>query len=308
MPTETFKILAIDGGGIRGVFPAYILACIQDKLDIDLYDNFDMIAGTSTGSIIASAIAIKKNPNDIVSLYKEKGAEIFGDPVKSCCPKFLKPLLHSKYKNSALQKHLFDEFKEITLGEIEKPLLLPATDIGNGCVHVFKSQYDSHFTRDKNVKLKDAVLASCSAPTFFNPVKVDEYLLADGGVWANNPSLAAVLDAIKRLKIPTNNIKILSIGTGHSRSFYGTSKKKRWGLGTGWKHQKFIEMLLSLQAQSTENYLKIFLQSDQWIRLNFESNTDLPLDNVACLNDLISKADKMFSHESKNISNFINDN
>ncbi len=77
MNSDTFKILSIDGGGIRGVFPTHILSCISKRLNIDVTDYFDMIAGTSTGSIVAGAIALKKEPSEIISLYKEYGIKIF---------------------------------------------------------------------------------------------------------------------------------------------------------------------------------------------------------------------------------------
>ena len=195
MTYEIFKILSIDGGGIRGIFPAHILKCIQERLDIDVYDYFDMFAGTSTGSIIAAGIACRKHPSEIVSLYENCGADIFSQPIRSYWPSILKQGMHSKYENTQLKNVLCKEFGNTVLGDIEKPLLIPATDIGHGGVHVFKSAYSNEFTRDKSVPISQAVLASCSAPVFFNPTRVDNYLLADGGVWANNPALAAVIDA-----------------------------------------------------------------------------------------------------------------
>lgn len=229
MDRNDFKILSIDGGGIRGIFPAHILQCVQERLDINVYEDFDMIAGTSTGSIIAAGIAFQKKPSEIVSLYSKHGAEIFGQKKHSWWPSRIKQGVHSKYENNNLKAVLHSEFGETKLGDIEKPLLIPATDIGHGGVHVFKSSYSRSFTRDKNVAVKQAVLASCSAPAFFDPAKVDNYLLADGGVWANNPALAAVIDAQYRFDVNAKDIRILSIGTGQSRTAYGTDDSKGWG-------------------------------------------------------------------------------
>ncbi len=97
--SKTFNILAIDGGGIRGVFPAYIIQCIQERLGIDVYEYFDMIAGTSTGAIIAAGIACGKNPSKIVSLYKNNSKDIFGEKIESWWPSKLKQGMHSKYDN-----------------------------------------------------------------------------------------------------------------------------------------------------------------------------------------------------------------
>jgi len=299
-----FRILSIDGGGIRGIYPAQILEFIQDRLDKSIYDNFQMFAGTSTGSIVAAGIAKREDPAKIVSLYKNDGGKIFGSEISSWWPKMLAQGFHSKFKNEELIKVLEKEFEELTLGEIDKPLILPATDIGTGGVHVFKSNFCKEFTRDLRVKVCDAVLASCSAPTYFDPVKVGNYNLADGGIWANNPSLIAYTEAIHRLKVKPENIRILSLGTGHSKIAYGTKQRKGWGLINGWEGRQFIDFLLSLQAQTTHNHLKLLLQPNQLLRLTFESDAELPLDDTSSVDGLISQADKDFSRKSSELKEF----
>lgn len=307
--SKVFKILSIDGGGIRGIYPAHILRCIEERLQINLYDTFDMIAGTSTGAIIAASTAMRVAPGDIVAMYQEHGAGIF---VKKTCwlpgnklQNAIQPMFESCYDSQYLNGVLTEIYQDKRLGEITKPLLLPATDIGNGCVHVLKSSYSKEFTRDKDILVKDAVLASCSAPTFFDPHKLGHYLLADGGLWANNPALAAVIDAQRRLGVPQANIRILTIGTGHSKTMYGTATKRKWGLMNGWKNKEFINFILSLQSQSAMNYLTLKLSTNQIKRLDFESDLPLPLDDVSMVNDLITRADHDFTHESEKIRNFI---
>jgi patatin-like phospholipase/acyl hydrolase len=263
-----------------------------------------MIAGTSTGSIVAAAVATKIDPNKVVALYREHGPSIFSRK-KSFLPAKYQPGFESIYKNENLKTVLHEIFGDIRLGEIPKPLLIPATDVGNGGVHVFKSAYQEDYHRDGKVPLHQAILASCSAPTYFNPTKVDEYLLADGGLWANNPSLAVVIDAQRRLGIELPDIRILSLGTGHAKTCYGVKGDRDWGLLNGWKGTEFISFLMSLQAQTTNNYLQLMLGSDQILRLDFESNCPLPLDDCAALDDLISNADRVFTHNSSKIREFL---
>lgn len=303
--SQTFNILAIDGGGIRGIVPAHILNSIVGKLGIDLNENFQMLAGTSTGSIIVAGLACGISTEEIANLYKSIGEKIFIKN-ESYWPKNIKPAFHSLYDNTNLKKTLKETFGDIKLGDIKKPLLIPSTDIGNGGVHVFKSNYCKHFTRDMDVPVCDAVLASCSAPTFFDPTIVGEYALADGGLWANNPSLAAFIDAQRRLSIPADSIKILSVGTGHAKSFYGTDLEKKWGMLNGWQRQEFISFILSLQSQSTHNYLQLIMKEDHLLRLNFESDLPLPLDDCTATKDLFSRADKLFTYETENIKAFFN--
>jgi len=306
---KLFRILSIDGGGIRGIYPAHILRCIEERLQINLYESFDMIAGTSTGSIIAAGVANGVPAADIVEMYKAHGGDIFKKKKFLCPGKKLKsmfqPMLDSVYDAQYLNKVLTEVFHEKLLGEIVKPLLIPSTDIGNGCVHVLKSGYSKEFTRDNNVLVKDAILASCSAPTYFDPHKLGHYLLADGGLWANNPALAAVIDAQRRLEVNQEDIRILTIGTGHSKTVYGTYTSRKWGLINGWKNKEFINFILSLQSQSAMNYLNLQLRPDQIKRIDFETDLPLPMDDVSKIKDLITKADHDFTHDSESIRKFI---
>lgn len=302
---DKFEIMAIDGGGIRGVVPAHILKCLFSRLEVDIKNRFDMFAGTSTGSIIAAGIVCDVPVTKMVDLYKELGNSIFKKR-ESLLPDKIKPGFRSLYHNDGLKDALKEIFKDIKLGDISKPLLLPSTDIGNGIVHVFKSSYSKKFTRDKDVFVRDAVLASCSAPIYFNPVYTSDYALADGGLWANNPSLCAFIDAQKRLDVPLDKIKIFSIGTGHAKTFYGTDVDKNWGLINGWKAENFIGLILSLQSQSTHNYLRLIMNQDDLLRINFESDMPLPLDDYNAVNDLISRADKEFTHKTEEIIKFLN--
>jgi patatin-like phospholipase/acyl hydrolase len=302
---STFRILTIDGGGIRGVFPAHILKRISAELEGNLTDRFGLIAGTSTGSIIAAATAVGLSSEKVIELYRDEGSKIF-TPLKTFWPNFLRQGFTSCYDREYLGKVLKDVFQERKLKDVPLPLIIPATDVGNGKVHVFKSRYHRDFVRDPEVPVWQAVLASCSAPTYFDPLKLDAYNLADGGLWANNPALVAFVDAQRRLEIPPSDIKILSIGTGHSKVAYGTAYREKWGLLNGWQGTRFIDFLLSLQAQSTHNTMGLLL-GKQLLRLNFESDEALPLDDVSCIGDLISKADDEFTHRAHEIREFFED-
>jgi patatin-like phospholipase/acyl hydrolase len=306
---KPFRILSIDGGGFRGVYSAHLLSCIESKLNISLLDTFDMIAGTSTGSIIAAGIACGIPASKILQLYKDHGGRIFRRRLHARLP-LISGLFASKYKNKYLKKTLGTTFGDIKLGGLSKPLIIPSTDIGNGCVHVFKTKYDDGFVRDPDVLVSDAVLASCSAPTYFDPYKLKEYLLVDGGLWANNPSLVAAIDARKRLKIDLDRINILSVGTGTVKQYYpqevGLWKRLcGWGFITRWGRGKLIDTLLYLQASAANNMVGLLLNADQIMNLNFETDATLALDNTKLQDDLISKADKDFTYKSEQIKAFL---
>lgn len=315
---EPFYILAIDGGGFRGLFAAHLLKRMEEVWQLDWRSRFHLLAGTSTGAILAAGLACGKTAVQLADFYEKHGKAIFA-PRLRVSSDFLQ-LFTSRYSNRKLKTRLEEMLGEMTLGQVKIPLILPSVDIGNGCVHVLKSKYNDGFVRDTNVRVSDAVLASCSAPTYFDPVVVDnKYQLADGGLWANNPSLVAAIDAHYRLKIPLKRVRVLSVGTGKSNVFYPRSQGKwkdrllswqGWGLLTRWQRSEFINFIFNLQSESAHNMLCLLmgestLDSDKVFRLTFESDQPLSLDDVRKQDDWIAKADYIFAHQSQKIAEFL---
>lgn len=308
---KKFKILSIDGGGIRGIYSAIILKEIEDKFNIKLNKHFDLIAGTSTGSILAAAIATDIPLSEIINLYKNEGDKIFKLRMTGAMG-----LFKSRYDNSHLKKILAEKFKNKTLSDpsIKTRLLIPTTDISNGDVHVIKSYYIQEFKRDKDRKIQDAVLSSCSAPLYFNPNKLDKYLLADGGLWANNPSLVALTEGIGKIKtteeigdITLDNTHLLSIGTGIGHKYYDTkdSISDSWGFLKKWGNSKLVDTILNLQSINVHNTVNFMLPSDNYLRINFESDKNLSLDSVDIISELESKAARAFTHNSEKIKTLL---
>ncbi len=314
-----FYILSIDGGGYRGLFAAHILRRMEESWGLNWHQQFGMFAGTSTGSIIAAGLASNISAKKLSEFYITHGKKIFRKRWSSRLD-FLK-ILTSKYSSTTLQSLLEDVLGSTTLGEVPVPLIIPAVDIGNGCVHVFKSKYADGFIRDPGVKLSEAVLASCSAPTYFDPHIVDGmYQLVDGGIWANNPSLVAVIDAQYRLKAPLSDIRVLSLGTGKSKTFYPRSEGwwkdwfirswQGWGFATRWKRSKLLDLILNLQSDSAHNMLCLLfnespLASTRVFRMTFESDQCLPMDAVCHGDDWITRADHCFTHNAPKLKEFL---
>ena len=209
-----------------------------------------------------------------------------------------------------------------TLGDVRVPLILPAVDIGQGCVHVFKSAYDERFHRDPAVRVADAVLASCAAPLYFDPVVLNRgvYQLADGGLWANNPALVAAIDAHYRFGISLADIRVLSIGTGTSKAFYPRNEshwfsrllqaRQGWGFTTRWRRTRLVDLILNLQSATAHNTLCLLLgesplEPKNVLRLTFGSDHPLPLDVTAKRDDWINQADYLFTHHATRIADFL---
>ena len=292
---KAFYILALDGGGTRGIYSAQVLAQMEDTLNVPIRDCFDLIAGTSTGSIIAGAAAAGTPLKDVVELFEEHTSHIF--PKRS----LRLGLLGSRYRREPLEEVVRKCLPDVTLGEIATPLLVTSSNVSTGGVHVFKSRYleelGEPYVRDRDVPLVDAILASSAAPSFFDPLQLGESLLADGGLWANNPSILAVAEAISKFHRKVEQIHILSVGTGHPAKMYTPSRS--WGLATGWGHRKLVSYFLNLQSLASTNMAGLIL-GERYVRLDPEIE-DWGLDDTKHLSNLKALASSDFTHRSDEI-------
>ncbi len=249
----TFRILSLDGGGIRGIMTARMLQKVEEQLGSPLKDHFDLIAGTSTGSIVAAALCIGKTAEEIFDIYSEDGLKIF--PYSSLIstqrlPLILKyglsaPKFSDQGLMSVLQKHFEDtKLADLTPNPEEMmksvKLLVPAYDTISRNPVVFKSwAHDRWFAK---LPLWEVCLSSSSAPTYFPAHQIQqdekEYSLIDGGVCANNPAACALAEGIKLLRESSSEsvgdvieqIKILSIGTGDPATPIPWEQVRGWGL------------------------------------------------------------------------------
>ena len=291
-----FNILALDGGGIRGIYTAHVLARMEDTLKVPIQECFDLIAGTSTGSILAGAASMNIPMETLVDLFENRADLIFRKRRFSFFP-----FIRSRYSTEPLDRLIGEYVPEVTMGEVPTPLIITSSDISTGGVHVFKSRYlrdlGEPYLRDGEVRLRDAILASCAAPTYFDPKSVGEYLLADGGLWANNPTMIAVTEAVSKFRIPMDKIRVLSVGTGRTANYY--SRSRGWGILTGWGRQKLVSYVLGLQSQASTNMAKLML-GDRHLRLDPEIQS-WKLDDTRHLNNLKALADRDFTHNNKAI-------
>ncbi len=298
--SKFFKILSLDGGGIRGIFSAHVLDLMKDKLGIDIYNTFDLIVGTSTGGIVAAAVATRYDLSELVGDYERYAPQIFKRRFS------LGGLLRSRYDNKFLKNLLRDSFGEVTLGDIKTPLVINATNVSTGKVHVFKSSYQENrrggdYSRDGGVPLYRAILASCSAPVYFNPVEIEGDLVCDGGLWANNPAVVGYVDAVRNFNRTPENMRILSIGTGNTRQFYLPSYM--WGLVTGWKKEKIVSFAMLSQTQYAENCLSLIMPENV-LRINPEIE-NWKLDDYKVLPTLKSLASREVTNRGELIKRFL---
>ena len=294
---NAFNILALDGGGTRGVYSAQVLSCIEQETGAPVREHFDLIAGTSTGSIIAGAAAVGIPMSGVVKLFEKESPRIFR---RRWLGSFH---MRSKYSSRSLEQVIRSCVSDLTLGEISTPLMITGSDISTGGVHVFKSRYlkdlGEPYIRDGDVVLSDAILASCAAPAYFDPVPAGDFLLADGGLWANNPSIIALTEAVSKFRWSVEQVRILSIGTGHSVNLY--SQNRLWGLMTGWGREKLVSYFLRLQSDASANMAKLLL-ADRYLRLDPEIEA-WKLDDIKHLRNLKALATRDFALHSEEVMN-----
>jgi len=235
------RILSLDGGGIRGALTLGYLKKIETIIrekekdpKLLLCDYFDLIGGTSTGSIIAAALAIGKTVDEIVALYMDLGGKIFGQKRDWWKPWETLKYLKAGYDYAALEQSLKDVFKDITLGsdQIRTGLCIVAKRADTNSVwplinHPQGKFFDTWMGKNKNIALWQAVRASSAAPTYFVPQMIDvgdgqQAAFVDGGVsMANNPALTLLMVATLkgfpfRWPIGEDKLEIVSVGTGYS--------------------------------------------------------------------------------------------
>jgi uncharacterized protein len=273
---KKFKILAIDGGGIKGVYPAKLLSLIESELESDgkgkIHEHFDLITGTSTGGIIALSLALGIPAQDIYQLYINNANVIFGK--KKC---FLRQIFNSAHERNALEKLVRDKFREINggddprIGDCKTDVAIPVYDLIKGNPSVLKTKYHENFVRDYHIPAYQAAMATSAAPTYFSPYstsyttskgeKIPFNNKVDGGVMANNPTMIGYIEAIKAFKVKPENIEILSIGTGN-RNFTEGSNQKRFGLYYWMKkgsRKRLIELFMQSQSQLVHNYMNLLV-------------------------------------------------
>ncbi len=297
--TDTFHILALDGGGTRGIYTAQLLAKIEQAFGTHIRTCFDLIVGTSTGAIIGGAAVSDISMTDIVELFETETPYIFRRRW------YRIPLFLSKYPDQKLAKIIAKHLPATPLGEIESPLMMTSSEITKSEVHIFRSNYRSRDSEiaatDKDVSLRDAILASCAAPTFFAPKSVDNLLLADGGLWANNPSTVAFTEALSAFGKEAQEIRMLSVGTGHSVNMY--RNRRGWGFITGWGGAKLTSYVMTLQSQASANTAKLLLK-ENYLRINPEIDF-WELDTLTQLDNLKSLAARDFERYAAEIESFI---
>jgi patatin-like phospholipase/acyl hydrolase len=290
--------LSIDGGGIKGLLPAMILERLEDEYGASAYQIFDMIGGVSTGGIIAGAAAVGIPGGDIVDLYIKEGPWIFKRPI-SWKIKTLWGLRGPKYPRKWLEKAIKKHVSDVVLDDVSMPILIPVQDI----THNEPLFVKSHEDRWKDLPLKDVMIATSCAPTYFTPfVLMADRVVVDGGMVSNNPALYTYIEARKLW--PEEDIFVLSIATSPDRGGMKTRGRGRWGY-LSWA-RKIVNMFMSAAVDSAKHVMHQIIRSDNdlYIRL-VPPNTGKPMDAAKKhdISDILALGEEYLLENTVNLHN-----
>lgn len=277
---KPYRVLTIDGGGMRGLYSATVLdtlsrrfACQTDCELLDVGKGFDLIVGTSTGGILACALAAGVKTTEIIKLYRDEGPKIFQDPISDNWKRWAwRNRKTAANSSSHLQSVLKGHFQEMTLQEIYQKrgvgLCIPAVNASTHKPRVFKTPHNPDKQQDNRFKLVDICLATSAAPIVFPLAAVEDpddkeshLIFVDGGLWANNPVLIGLTEALSMTSETRQPIQIISLGNCSPAAGQALSKDdidwglKQWGVGIN-----SLSMALDSQA-SGYNFIAEMLVS-----------------------------------------------
>lgn len=314
---RTARVLAIDGGGMRGIIPATILSEFEARAGKPIHQLFDLIAGTSTGGIVALALVrggkdgrALNTASDLAAFYENEGPEVFVRKQFQGGMRMARLLQRanpSQFIEDALDAYLAD----MRLSDALTDVLIPAYEIIRREPFVFDSAA-AREDPERDFECADVAQATAAAPSYFPPVRVrpanarskQTFTLIDGGVWANNPALCALLAARRRW--PQREIALLSLGTGSAKASYSYEQASAFR-GAQWA-RPILSIVLDAVSDSVHDAVRQLLGYERYLRLDPKiSPTDNELDRTdpRFLKRLQEKAMALVEERSVDIETFL---
>lgn len=290
-----FQVLAIDGGGIRGIFSAAVLAQLEEDLGSPVVEHFDLVVGTSTGGIIALGLGSGRSAREILDFYVAERDRIFSSRWGIARAR---RLVVSKYRAAPLERAVREVFGDTRLGESQFPLVVPAYNLAENAVYLFKTPHHERLRRDHRVPMWEIAMATSAAPTYFPAWRLrrDRIRLIDGGVWANNPALVGVTEAVSMFGRSLEVIRLLSIGTTESVCVRAPRLDRAGLLGWLRGSPNVVDVLLDAQSAGAFGQVEHLLGRANTVRLSPPAPERAALDRCDA-EELIGRA----AHHSRTI-------
>jgi hypothetical protein len=279
-----FRILSVDGGGLRGLVPALVLLELEQHLEgltgqrRPLSDYFHLLAGTSTGGLISLGLTAPSDPDNpdrpmsaerLVSLYRDHGPKIF--PSRLRLLRMFRGFVMPKFSNRQLRRTVEEEIGEAPLSAALRELVITAYDMTDHRPRFFK-RWKAKEPGEPDPTMADVAMATASAPTYLPPWEVDGKALVDGGVYAANPTVAAIAEALKRrsdepARLVPHELFVVSLGTGFYKESYAAPRLHGWG-ALAWirprgSEPSLLRAMLDGQTASADHWAHMILNHER---------------------------------------------
>ena len=340
---DRFRVLSIDGGGIRGLIAARVIARLEELISAEageerrLADCFHMFAGTSTGGLLALGLTVpdpddptrpRLSGADLVELYMSEGPRIFGDTLHKLIS--LGGWIAPKHSEARLERALRERFGDARLRDALRELIVTSYDMNEPGPHFFK-RWRARESHDRDVAMVDVGLATSAAPTYFPSHGLGGRALVDGGLFAANPSVAAVVEALKRRDeeprdLGAGELLLVSLGTGQHETGHAQSQVRRWGR-IGWilprrQDPALIAAFLDGQSDAADHWVEILLNHEpgkaaldpvsqgagpRYFRFQTKLSVSTPLDDARprALSQLNDAADRLLAEEDDRLRELV---
>lgn len=256
-----YHVLALSGGGYRGLYSATVLAELEESLGKPLAKHFDLICGTSAGGMLALGLAAEIPASELKALFEKQGLRIFSQ--RSWMRRRIGFWLWAKHDSYGLKSVLEERFGALTIGDLKHRVLIPAVNCSNGHGQFFKTPHHASFCKDFKIKVVDVAMATAAAPVYFPLVRNQRGVFADGGLVGNAPGLFGLHEVRNFITTdPNAKVRVLAIGTMTiGATIRGDAKLdrgiKRWGAN-------LFNLVISAQESSVDYILKHSLGDDYY--------------------------------------------
>lgn len=261
-----YRVLSIDGGGIKGTFAVAFLAELESKLPHPIGQYFDLAVGTSTGGIIVLALGSGRSAKETLSFYKRRGPAVFTQTKRRPIQVF-----GPKYDMSRLGSELKAVFGDKRLADSSLRLAIPTYQVNSGQSFIYRTaHHPDPAANSPGARMVDVALATAALPVIFEPfMSEDGRAFVDGGLYAVNPVALGVVEAIGTLGWPRKKVRVLSIGCTTTEVSVDLAQLKR-GLASFYRHPGiYIDMISRAQSSFSEQVARTLLPSPaQVVRVN----------------------------------------
>jgi patatin-like phospholipase/acyl hydrolase len=277
---KRFKILSIDGGGLKGLFSIALLATLEEQMGKRIVDYFDLLVGTSTGGIMALGLGLGFSAQEVLDFYLNEGEKIFPGGSLHKTIRSAVSVVRPKYSVEPLETALRKYFGNRRLGDSRTRLVIPAFSPKTGDVYIYKTAHHPRLRDDYKELARNVARATSAAPTYFRSYETGFLTdLVDGGVWANNPSMVGITEAIGLLKLSPENVAMLSIGTTLTNVSIGQATTRHGGL-IAWGLAISKHLFMHLQAITAHKQAFHILERGCYVRIDPSTcDANIPMDS-----------------------------